>query len=210
MSFPRRRESVPSFSPAIPFLLVFVPIFLGIIISFKQRIEFYRYLSIIIPYVLIFIVYGITRINRKYIVVPILLILMLINIFGLTVQYSFDFKNDDYRPLIKQIESDYETGDRIYVEPHYMGWSIDYYKKQWDLKLPNPAYIRYGWNEILDSIKVQKPERFWVVLDYSAVDTINYAGYINGLKKEFREEEKNTYYLAPTKVELYSFRKKEK
>ena len=191
----------------IPFLLVFVPIAIAMVITFNQKIEFYRYLSIIVPYVIIFIVYGITKLKKTYLVIPILLILMIINIFGLSVQYSFDFKNDDYRPLIKHIESNFRAGDRIYVEPHYMGWSIDYYKKQWNLNLPNPVYIHYGWNEILDSIKVQNPERFWVVLDYSAVDTVKYSEYITGLMNKLKIDEKNTYYLAPAKVELYRFNK---
>jgi hypothetical protein len=173
------------------------------IITSKQKVEFYRYLSIIVPFTIIFVVSGITKLEKDYLAIPVFLVLTAINIFGLSVQYRFDFKNDDYRSLIKHIESEYEAGDRLYVEPHYMGWSIDYYKKQWNLKLPNPVHIRYGWNEILDSINVQKPKRFWIVMDYSAVDTARYTEYINGLKNDFRIEEKNIYDLAPAKVELY-------
>jgi len=205
--FRRMRESSINSSKQIliPFILVFVPIVIGILISLKQKFEFYRYLSIIIPFVLIFILYGLSRINNKYIITPILTIIMFINIFGLTSGYSFNFKNDDYRPLINHIEQNFKTGDRLYVEPHYMGWSIDYYKKQWDLKLPNPVYIRYGWNEILDSLNTQKPNKFWIILDFSAVDTSMYVDYIKGLKENNKLEERMTYYLAPSKVELYRF-----
>jgi len=206
-AFRRKQESVASYNPLIPFMLVVVPLLLGILISLRQKVEFYRYLSIIVPYILILFVYGITRIEKKFIYFPIIFLLLLVNIFGLTVQYSCDFKNDDYRSIIHLIESNHKTGDRIYVEPHYMGWSIDYYKKQNDLKLPNPVYIRYGWNEILDSIHVQKPERFWVIFDYSSVDTTKYAGYINGLMNEFIFEEKYVFILKPLRVELYRFGK---
>ena len=205
--FPRRRESNldSQRQSLIPFIFVLVPVLIGIIISINQKFEFYRYLSIIIPFVLMFVLYSISLINKKFVIIPVLVLLMFINIFGLSSQYSFNFKNDDYRELIYNIENNFKQGDRIYIEPHYMGWSIDYYKKQWDLKLPNPVYIRYGWNEILDSLNTQKPDRFWIVLDYSAVDTTKYVEYINGLKEENKIEERLTYYLAPSKVELYRF-----
>ena len=109
--------------------------------------------------------------------------------------------------MIQKINIKYKPGDRIYVEPHFNGWVINYYKKQEDLHLPNPVYVRYGWNEVLDSISTQKPERFWVVLDYSAVDTSQYHNYIDGHKKTYKMNERTTYFLAPTKVELYNFSK---
>jgi len=191
----------------IPAVIVLVPIIIGVIISLKQKVEFYRYLSIIIPFAIMFVLYALSLLKKNIIIIPALATLMLINIFGITSEYSFKFKNDDYRPLINYIEGNFKAGDRIYVEPHYMGWSIAYYKKQWDLNLPNPVYIRYGWNEILDSLNTQKPNKFWIILDYSAVDTTKYADYIKGLKKNNKFEERMTYYLAPSKVELYRFEK---
>lgn len=192
----------------IPFTFVVIPVAIGIVISLNQKVEFYRYFSIIIPFVLMFILYGISKIEKKYIVYPVIILILMINIFGITSGFSFNFKNDDYRPLINNIEHNFKEGDRVYVEPHYMGWSIDYYKEQWDLKLPSPVYIRYGWNEILDSLSTQKPERFWLILDYSAVDTAKYTEYITGLKEKNNIEERTVYFLAPTKVELYRFKVK--
>lgn len=194
-------------------LVLFVPLILAGIISFKQRVEFYRYLSILVPYISIIVVYGISKWNNKFISYGLLGCLMAVNVYGMNIHYSFNFKNDDYRELIQQINTDYKRGDRIYVEPHYNGWAISYYgkhpadKKQLDLKLPDPVYIRYGWNEILDSINTQKPERFWVILDYSAVDTSQYQVYISGLEKNYTQDFKITYYLTPTKVELYRFKR---
>ena len=152
-------------------------------------------------------VYGLTKWNNKYFTTAIVCFLIAVNIYGVTIHYSFGFKNDDYRSLIQKINIEYKPGDRIYVEPHFNGWVINYYKKQEDLHLPNPVYVRYGWNEVLDSISTQKPERFWVVLDYSAVDTSQYHNYIDGLKKTYKMNERTTYFLAPTKVELYNFSK---
>jgi uncharacterized membrane protein len=192
----------------ICFFLVTIPLIFALILSFNQRIEFYRYLSIVIPFIIILIVHSLSKLNKGVILISFTSILIAINIFGLSVQFSFNFKNDDYRPIIKHIEEHFNAGERIYVEPHYMGWSIDYYKKQLDLRLPNPVNIRYGWVEIMDSINVQKPERLWVILDYSAVDTDNYPEYIKDLEREFTIEDKTTYYLAPSKVELFSLSKK--
>ena len=195
-------------------LAAFVPLVLAGIISFRQKVEFYRYLSIIVPYILILLVYGLTKWNKKALVYPVIFCFGLINIFGISLHYKFDFKNDDYRELISRINTDFKAGDRIYVEPHYYSWIMDYYakhpvdKKQENLKIPNPAYIRYGWNEILDSINTQKPERFWVVFDYSSVDTTKYKAYIRDLEDKFIKDFNMTYYLAPVKVELYRFQYK--
>lgn len=201
------RRKTQNGSPVLILLVLLVPLILAGLISFRQRIEFYRYLSILVPYISFFIVYGITKWDNKYITTGIIALLIAVNIYGVNIHYSFGFKNDDYRSLITKINSEFKPGERIYVEPHFNGWVINYYKKQENLQLPNPVYVRYGWNEVLDSISTQKPERFWIVLDYSAVDTTQYHNYINGLKKKFKMNERTTYYLAPTKVELYNFSK---
>jgi len=186
-------------------LVLFVPLILAGILSFRQKIEFYRYLSILVPFISIFIVYGVTKWKFKPIAYILLFVYFTINVYGITIHYSFKFKNDDYRRLIEQINTYYKVGDRIYVEPHYNGWVIDYYKKQDNLQIPNAAFVRYGWNEVLDSINIQKPSRFWVVMDYSSVDTSKYSEYIRDLGLKYDQEYNMTYYLAPQKVELYRF-----
>jgi len=201
------RKNAGKDSPKLILLVLFVPLILAGLISFKQRIEFYRYLSILVPYISFFVVYGLTKLNNKYFTTAIVGLLIAVNIYGVTIHYSFGFKNDDYRSLIQKINIEYKPGDRIYVEPHFNGWVINYYKKQENLQLQNPVYVRYGWNEVLDSISTQKPERFWVVLDYSAVDTSQYHNYIDSLRKMYKMNERTTYFLAPTKVELYNFSK---
>jgi len=189
-------------------LAVFVPLLLAGILSFNQKIEFYRYLSILVPYISIMIVYGLINFVYKPAGIVILIMFMLVNIYGIRTHFNFNFKNDDYRALISDVESKFTPGERIYVEPHYNGWVIDYYKKQDHLNLPGPAFVRYGWGEVMDSISVQKPESFWVVLDYSAVDTSKYASYRSELNSKFKEVYKNTYFLFPSKVELFRFKVK--
>lgn len=189
-------------------LIVFVPLVMAGIISIRQKVEFYRYLSILIPYILIFIVYGLNLFRHKYITYTVIIMIAVINIYGITVQNSFNFKNDDYRGIIKSIETRGTENERIYVEPHYNGWVIDYYRKQENLKLPPNTYIRYGWGEISDSLNTQSPASFWLILDYSAVDTSRYTDYINSVfEKGYVIDSKETYNLAPTKVELFRFRK---
>ncbi len=189
-------------------LAFIIPLVLAGIISIKQKIEFYRYLSILVPYLSIILVYGLFKWKYKPVVYIMLLIFMAINVYGITIHYSFNFKNDDYRHLINRINTDFRAGDRIYVEPHYYGWAIDYYKKQESLNIPNTVYIRYGWNEIMDSLSVQKPERFWLVLDYGVPDTTQYRSYLNQLSAKYEQEYKMTYFLAPEKVELFRFKEK--
>ena len=191
-------------------LVVIVPLVLAGLISIKQKIEFYRYLSILVPYILILLVYGLTQLKwmNHTVSYSIIFCIALVNVYGVDIHFRSDFKNDDYRPLIKFINDNYTEWERIYAEPHYNGWVIDYYKKQENLKIPNTAFIRYGWNEILDSINVQKPERFWVVFDYSSVDTTKYSKYKSDLSFRFENEMTKTFFLAPSKVELFRYSKK--
>ncbi|HMQ80842.1 MAG TPA: glycosyltransferase family 39 protein [Ignavibacteria bacterium] len=201
-----KKKSLNS-NPILIMFVLFVTLFLAGVISLRQKIEFYRYLSILVPYISLFVVYGIAKWNNKYFTTAIVGLLIAVNIYGVTIHYKFGFKNDDYRSLITKINSEFKPGERIYVEPHFNGWVINYYKKQEKLSIPDPVYVRYGWNEVLDSISVQDPERFWVVFDYSAVDTSRYQSYIDGLRKMYKMNERTTYFLAPTKVELYNFSK---
>jgi uncharacterized membrane protein len=204
--FKRKSERYDK-SIALIVLTTFVPLILAGIISYKQKVEFYRYLSILVPFILIVIVYGISKWNSKVLTLTVTGCFIAANIFGLNLHYSFEFKNDDYRSLIDQINSEYKAGDRIYVEPHYYRWFIEYYNKQNNIPV-KPVFIRYGWGEVMDSINVQKPERFWVVFDYSSVDTSKYNQYISGLNSRFKQDFNMTYYLAPVRVELYRYIKK--
>ncbi len=205
----KKKENSNSSLPFI-IMIVVIPLLIAGLISIKQKIEFYRYLSILVPYILILLVYGLTgfKLLHRYASYSLIFFTAIVNIYGVDIHFRSDFKNDDYRPLIKLINDNYTEGERIYAEPHYNGWVIDYYKKQENLRIPNTAFIRYGWNEIMDSINVQKPESFWVVFDYSSVDTTKYSKYKSDLSFRFENEMTKTFFLAPSKVELFRYSKK--
>lgn len=193
-------------SPVLLLLILLITLILAGLISFRQKIEFYRYLSILVPFISFFMVYGLSNWNKKFIIYPFILILLTVNIYGVCINFSFNFKNNDYRALINKINIEYNLGERIYVEPHFNGWTINYYKKQSNLNLPDPVIIRYGWNEIVDSLNTQKPESFWLVMDYSAIDTTDYLTKIKSMMEKYTLIEMTTYFIAPAKVELYRFR----
>jgi hypothetical protein len=60
----------------------------------------------------------------------------------------------------------------------------------------------------MDSINVQKPESFWVVFDYSSVDTTKYSKYKSYLSVRFENKMSKTFFLAPSRVELFRFSSK--
>jgi hypothetical protein len=149
-------------------------------------------------------VYGISKWNSNVITYSVIGCFLLANFMGIHLHYGFTFKNDDYRSLIRNLNSNYKAGERIYVEPHYYRWIIEYYNKQNEVPI-KPVYIRYGWSEIMDSIDVQRPDRFWIVLDYGAVDTTKYREYKSILNSRFHKNFDGVFYLAPAKVELFRY-----
>ncbi len=199
-------DSKINYSRLIGLALV-VPLILAFIISFNQRIEFYRYLSILVPYICIMMVYLLDKIRIKAIAAVLLVLFASVNVFGMYNHYKFDFKNDDYRQIIKDINANYKDGEKIYVYPHYCGWIIDYTKKQENLKIPNFVDHRYGWGVLLDSLRTQNPSQFWVVMDYSDVDTSHFRQYVSELESSYRQTFMNNYQMAPARVEVYEFKR---
>ncbi len=185
--------------------LVLIPLSLTIIISFSEKIEFFRYLSILVPYILIFIVYSLNKYKFKIIPVTIIILYASVNIFGVWLYFTSDFKNDDYRALITTLNANYSEGERIYVEPHYNGWSINYYKKQENLKIPNIVDNRYGWDNLMDSLNTQKPKQFWLIMDYGSVDTTKYPIYLSDMKALYEQTYFQSFPDYPVRVDLYRF-----
>lgn len=188
-------------------LALIVPLILAVIISFNQKIEFYRYLSILVPYVCLIIVYLLSKIRVKAIVSVLIIFFAAVNLFGVYLNYKYDFKNNDYRQIIQDINANFKEGERIYVYPHYCGWIIDYTRKQEHLKIPNFVDHRYDWDVLLDSLKTQNPPQFWLVMDYSAVDTSRYKQEIDDLENKYQQIFLNYYSISPARVEVYEFRR---
>ena len=154
------------------------------------------------------IVNGLNRYKFRVIPVTILILFAAVNLYGVGLHYSFNFKNDDYRGLIETLKTNYTEGERLYVEPHYNGWIINYTNKQEGLKIPNAVDNRYGWDVLMDSLNMQKPKQFWVVMDYSSVDTTKYSIYISDLKALYEQTYFQSFPDYPVRVELYRFKVK--
>ena len=100
-------------------------------------------LSIIAPYLFILCTFFIFRIHKKYISYPLIVILIGISTFGLSINYSNDYKNNDYRKIEAYLEKKIEPNDKIIVDPHYLGWIIRYDNIHQNTKLPMPQV--FGW-----------------------------------------------------------------
>lgn len=187
--------------------VTFIPLIIASVIFMRERIEFFRYLSFILPFILICGMIGTKSLN-KYAKIAIVVLFAAVNIYGDALYYSFEFKNNDYRQVIKTLESKHQDNEKIFVYPHYYGWIIDYYKKEDDLKIPKPVDTRYGWNQMQDSIHTQKPAKFWLVLDYGAQDTATFKDKLNILEYDYNISFRDSFPTVPFLVKVYRFEKK--
>jgi uncharacterized membrane protein len=190
-------------------LIVFtaiIPIFLAILISFRQWIEYFRYLSIIIPFILIVLVLAFENLNKWFRVI-ILVVFMITNLYGDYLYYKYDFKNNDYRELIRILNRGDTKQDNIFVYPHYFGWIINYYRIENNLNYPAP--FNYGWefSMLLDSVKVEKPENLWLVMDYHSADQPTYTEKLNSLEKFYKISYVQKFKVEPDTVALYKLEK---
>ena len=183
-------------------LLFFVPLLFAVIVSFKQWIEFFRYLSIIIPFFLILLIYGFTA--YKSILRNILTgIFIIINLYGVYLYFDNDSKNNDYRKIMEYISSSNDPNDKTFVYPFYYGWVLDYYKEI--AEYPKINHQDYGWefHGIIDSVKSQNIGKFWFILDYHSYDTASYKEKINLLNNASEVKPVRTFNIQPEKVILF-------
>jgi mannosyltransferase len=199
-------EKAPNFKLLI-LLLVLVPIIMSMIIASKQSIEFFRYLSILVPFIIIlgFIGFHPLPIQIKSAGLGLFLI---INIYGDYLYYRSDFKNDDYREIISTINSNYRNAERVYVYPHYFGWGIIYYCKENRLRFDGAD--NYGWeySSLLDTLNSARPESFWFVMDYHSADSSTYSEKLKNIEYSYKENYVRTFNIIPNKVILYRFQRK--
>ena len=185
-------------------LLFFIPLILAVIVSFRQSIVMSRYLSILIPYLFIMIVYFSFRFYRGKTATVICTMLTIVSLLGVRINFSNDFKNNDYRKIISYISSEKSDDDNLIVEPHFMGWAITYHNSQSTVKLPEPSVL--GWNigMQLDSLsKTNELRRFWFILDYSSLDKAIYDSVPEKMANlGYKEISEKTFYLIPEKVKV--------
>jgi uncharacterized membrane protein len=206
----KEKKSAKSFPDCYTLILfvTFIPVFFACLIFMREKIEFFRYLSFIVPFLLICGMMGIKTFN-KYLAASVILIFMLVNIFGDFLYYKFDFKNNDYRQVVISLEANSREDEEIFVYPHYYGWIINYYKKQDGLTIPKTSDVKYGWWELQDSITTHKPEKFWMVFDYGSEDTATYKDKLNWLNNEYNITFRDSFPTVPFLVKIYRFEKKE-
>lgn len=202
----KERRTFPDYTKLI-IAVTLVPVVIASIIFMREKIEFFRYLSFIVPFILICGMFGINHFNR-YARIVLLSLFAAVNIYGVVLYYGFDFKNNDYRQVINAFERYNSDNDKLFVYPHYYGWILEYYKKQDNLKIPEPEFIRYGWNEIQDSIKTQNLAKFWLVLDYGAQDTLTFKDKMNLLAGDYNIVFKDSFPTVPFPAKLYKLEKK--
>jgi uncharacterized membrane protein len=187
-------------------LIVLIPLLSAVIISFRQWIEYFRYLSIIIPFILLLIVTGLSYYKSK-IFYPVLTLFLIINIFGVYLFYHNDSKNNDYRGVIKTLTAN-PVQSEIYVYPHYFGWFIDYYRQQNKLNIPSAE--NYGWEFFMlrDTLSARKPEQFRLIMDYHSMDSTKYDEYLEPILVNYRKTSTTTYKIEPNTVKLFEFEKR--
>lgn len=185
-----------------------VPLAAASIISLNQSILLSRYLSITIPYLFMMLVLFSFKIYKRTLASIICIFFVLVNCRGSVIYYDNEFKNNDYRKIVSYIEDNFEPGDKIIVEPHFMGWYFDYHIKHSNSNLNNPEI--FGWNlkMQLDSLcKRGDISKVWMINDYSSLDKSNYdslSNYMNNLG--FVRMKSRIFYPVPDKVKVEYYR----
>ncbi|HMR39927.1 MAG TPA: glycosyltransferase family 39 protein [Ignavibacteria bacterium] len=191
-------------------LLIFlIPLAIALIISFRQSIVLSRYLSIILPYLFIVLVYFIFKQFKPKAAYSLCIFLILVSCYGTYINYNNKFKNNDYRKIISYLEKNYSAGDVIIAEPHFMGWSIDYYVEHNETNIRKPEVLGWDLNMQIDSLKkLNYINNVWVITDYSSLDNTKYDS-LNKLMQDldFTQKQKKSFYLIPSKVNVEYYTK---
>lgn len=191
------------------FMFFVIPLAIAILISIKSSILLSRYLSIIVPYYLIVLIFFAFSIRKNYITYTLVLIFTLSSIVGTTITFSHDFKNNDYRGIISYIEKSYSDEDVITVDPHYNGWVLDYYCSHNETVLKPPMNLGWDLGIKYDSLS-QKPEikNVWFITDYSALNKTGYEKVSSKMSSlGFGLESTKVFSLIPEKVRVEYYRR---
>ncbi len=183
-------------------LFFYLPLTIALIISFKQNIILSRYLSIIIPYLLMTIIFFSDILFKRKIQILLFIFLFCVSSTGVYINYINDFKNNDYRKVISFIEENYNNNNIIITEPHFMGWVIEYHTKHSETKLPVPETFGWDLKMQLDSLKNRNDiDKFWLILDYSSLANEDYDSAEKVLNQMgFKKSVEKTFYVIPAKV----------
>lgn len=192
-------------SGAVCLILFFiVPYITAVLISLKQSILLSRYLSILIPFLLFTLIYfSFYLYSRKFHYV-FFLFLICASCLGIFIENNNNFKNNDYRRIISYIEENYNEGDIIIAEPHFMGWSINYHIRHSTSELKPPSVLGWDMGMQLDSIRQKKDLKgICFITDYSSLDKTGYDSLpqiMTGMGYSRRSSK--TFYIIPSKVRV--------
>lgn len=185
-------------------LLFCIPLLAALIISFRNGLLLSRYLSILVPYLFIMIVYLSFKIYNVKTALVISFFYILTSIYGIQLNFNNGFKNNDYRKIISYVENNFKTEDEIIVEPHFMGWSLNYNIKRNNSGLKEPLVLGWDLNMQLKSLKEKSDvKNVWFILDYSALDKTGYDS-LSYLMNElgYRKSAEKMFYIMPAKVSV--------
>lgn len=185
-----------------------IPFVISVIISFNNSILLSRYLSILVPFLIISLT-AFTIHQKSYKKISLSILLITISVSGLIINYSYDFKNNDYRPVISYLDAKAEPDQLIVAEPHFMGWHLEHHAKISKSNFSIPETLGWSYEMILDSIQ-HKTElnEFWFLLDYSSLDTSSYFSIEESLSKlGYRKKYFEIFNIIPARIELYKFEK---
>lgn len=192
-------------------VLFFIPSIIALLISTRQSIIFSRYLSIILPYLFILCVFFIFRIHKKYISYPLVFILIGLSVYGLTINYDNDYKNNDYRKIESFIEKNFDSNDKIIVEPHYFGWTMKYDTWHKKTNLPEPSILGWDLRMQVDSLSKRNDiNNVWMILDYASMDKDDYDSLqikMNKIGYKPDSTKEKTFFVYPNKVKAAYFYK---
>jgi hypothetical protein len=184
-----------------------VPFVTAVLVSINNSILLSRYLSILIPYLIASFIGFIICVRFSIVRILFSSFLIFVSLTGMIFNYSYDFKNNDYRELTSYLNSNAQDDELISVEPHYMGWHILHYAKTNNVKFSEPVTLGWDINMMIDSIRIKKDiQKIWIVLDYSSLDTNRYSSLRSEMKNiGFELKDYRIFKQIPAKVELFKF-----
>jgi uncharacterized membrane protein len=136
-----------------------------LMVVLQRQMQLSRYLMVASPYYAVILAAGIMSLKRSSFKIGATLALVLAMALGLVKYYGASSRGDDYRPVAAAIEQEYQPGDVILTEPHYMDRCLIYYFRRRSL-----AYAVID-TEYVDSLEQYfaahaSLPRVWLSLDY--------------------------------------------
>lgn len=107
-----------------------VPFVTAVLVSINNSILLSRYLSILIPYLIASFIGFIICVRFSIVRILFSSFLIFVSLTGMIFNYSYDFKNNDYRELTSYLNSNAQDDELISVEPHYMAGTFYITQKQ--------------------------------------------------------------------------------